>query len=120
MNLRKLHRTVGAVFSPFFLLTGLTGIVFVTGKDFSFLRTGLSIASFLVLGLILCSFFLPITLGVWFAVGIAALMGGYILYYTSNILHPYPTDQHVAASLALFSAIATMFYYILLIFMSRD
>jgi uncharacterized protein len=50
-----------------------------------------------------------------------ALISGYVLYYTSNVLHHYRTDQHVAASLALFSSIATLFWYILRIVMSsRD
>ena len=38
--------------------------------------------------------------------------GGAILYDTSNVLHHYNTNQHVAASLALFAAIALLFYYI--------
>jgi hypothetical protein len=32
----------------------------------------------------------------------------------------YRTDQHVAAALALFAAVALMFWYIVRIFMSRD
>ena len=31
--------------------------------------------------------------------GMVALMSGYILYTTSNVLHHYRTDQHVAAAL---------------------
>ena len=34
-------------------------------------------------------------------------------YYTSNVLHHYRTDQYVAASLALFAAVALLFWYIL-------
>ena len=49
-----------------------------------------------------------------------ALAGGAILYDTSNILHHYPQDKYVAASMALFSSIAMMFWYILRLFMSRD
>ena len=47
-----------------------------------------------------------------------ALMSGYILYHTSNVMLHYRTDQHVAAALALFAAIATLFWYILQIVMS--
>ena len=43
---------------------------------------------------------------------------GYILYYTSNILHHYRTDQYVAAALALFASVALLFWYVLQIFMS--
>ena len=39
--------------------------------------------------------------------------GAAILYQTSNILRHYRTDQHVAAALALFAAIALLFWYIL-------
>jgi FtsH-binding integral membrane protein len=52
-----------------------------------------------------------------------ALASGAILYNTSNILHHYRTDQHVAAALALFAAVALLFWYILQIIMrtsSRD
>lgn len=45
------------------------------------------------------------------------LMSGYIVYYTSNVLYHYRTDQHVAAALALFASVATLFWYILQIAM---
>ncbi len=97
---------------------GLTGIVFVTGADFSFLRTGLTIASFAALGVIICSFvFSWNILGVFFAAAMVVLASGYILYYTSNIMLHYRTDQYVAASLALFASVAMLFYYILRILM---
>jgi len=47
----------------------------------------------------------------------------YVLYYTSQVMLHYRTDQHVAAALALFAAVATLFWYILRIvmaFSSRD
>ena len=47
-------------------------------------------------------------------VGDGALAGAAVLYDTSNIMHHYPADKHVAASLALFSSIALMFWYILI------
>jgi FtsH-binding integral membrane protein len=50
-----------------------------------------------------------------------ALAGGAILFDTSNVLHRYPTDRHVAAALALFASVALMFWYVLRIFMAtRD
>ena len=51
------------------------------------------------------------------------LMSGWILYDTSNILHHYPTDMHVAAALELFADIALLFWYIIQLVMemsSRD
>jgi hypothetical protein len=102
------------------LFAGLTGTVFITRKDFSFMRGILSVASFIALGLIVASILFGFSLGLLFSVAMVGLAGGYILYYTSNIMRYYRTDQHVAASLALFAAVALMFWYILRIFMSRD
>jgi len=42
------------------------------------------------------------------------------LYDTSNIIHHYPQDKYVAASMQLFSSIALMFWYILRLFMNRN
>ena len=102
------------------LFAGLTGTVFITGRDFSFMRGALCIGGFIALGLIVASILFGFSLGLLFSVAMVALAGGYILYYTSNVMHHYRTDQHVAASLALFAAVALMFWYILRIFMSRD
>ena len=35
-----------------------------------------------------------------------AFAGGAILYDTSNVLHHYPQDRHVAAALSLFASVA--------------
>ncbi len=105
------------------MFAGLTAVVFVTRKDFSFLRTVLVWGSFIALGLIVCAIVLPggLSLGVWFSLGMIVLASGYILYDTSNILHHYRTDQHVAASLALFGSVAILFWYVLRLLMSsRD
>ncbi|HBI41476.1 MAG TPA: permease [Planctomycetales bacterium] len=99
---------------------GLTITVFVTRKDFSFLAPILSIGGLIAFGLIVVSIFVGFDLGVLFAAAMVVLMSGYILYYTSNVMHHYRTDQYVAAALALFAAIATLFWYILqIVMMSR-
>src|SRR5262245_60753209 len=82
----------------------LTLSVFVTRKDFSFLGPILSVAGMMALGFIVCAIIFGITLGLVFAFVMVGLISGYILYYTSAVLHHYRTDQHVAASLALFSS----------------
>lgn len=99
---------------------GLTLATFITGRDFSFLRTGLTVFSCLAAGVILGSLFLGFSLGTIFAYAMVALMCGYILYYTSNVMYHYRTDQHVAAALALFACVATLFWYILQILMSAS
>lgn len=94
---------------------GLTMAVFVTRKDFSFLGPILCVAGFLVLGLIVAAILIPnnINLGLWFSFLMVAIASAYILYDTSNVLHHFRTDQHVAASLELFASVALLFYYIL-------
>ena len=101
---------------------GLTACVFVSGADFSFLRGALTIAMFAAIGLVFAGMLFGFSLGIWFSVGMIVLLSGYILYDTSNILHHYHTDQHVAASLALFASVATLFFYVvrLLGFLSED
>jgi len=91
----------------------LTGYVFVTKQDFSFLGPALAIGAAVALGAIVVSILFGFGLGTLFAMAMVVLAGGYILYTTSNILHHYNTDQHAAAALALFAAVAMMFYYIL-------
>jgi hypothetical protein len=100
---------------------GLTAAVFVSGKDFSFLGPVLWVCSLLALGLVFAAVIGGFSLGLVFSFAMVALAAGFIIYDTSNIMHHYRTDQHVAASLALFASVALLFWYILRIFMSmRD
>jgi len=102
---------------------GLTLAVFVTKKDYSFLRPILCVGALISLGVIVAGILLGFSLGLFFSFAMVALMSGYILYYTSQVMLHYRTDQHVAAALALFAAVATLFWWILRIVMavsSRD
>ncbi|WP_459557581.1 Bax inhibitor-1/YccA family protein [Lacunimicrobium album] len=99
----------------------LTAVVMMTGADFGFLRTFLFVAGMVALGTILAgSIFGGFVPGTWFIGAMMLLMSGYILFNTSEILHRYPTDAYVGASLALFSSIATLFWYILQFLNSRE
>jgi len=98
----------------------LIATVMITRKDFSFLRGVLVWGFFIAIGLIAASWAFGWNLGTWFSVGMIAFAGIAVLYDTSNIMHHYPQDKYVAASMALFASIAMMFYYILRLFMSRD
>lgn len=103
------------------LFSLLTLAVFITKKDFSFLGSFLWFASLAAIGFIAVSFLFSFDPGVIFLYAIIALMCLYILYDTSNIMYHYRVDQHVAASLALFASVATLFVYILRLFLSsRD
>jgi FtsH-binding integral membrane protein len=95
------------------VFAALTLVVFTTKKDFSFLGSALALCSFAAFGFIIVAIIFGISLGVFFCAAMIVLMGGYILYDTSNIIHHYNTDQYVAASLALFASVATLFFYIL-------
>jgi len=99
---------------------GLIATAMITGKDFSFLRGILVWGFFIALMLIGASWLFGWNLGTWFSVGMIAFAGVAVLYDTSNIMHHYPENRYVAASMALFASIAMMFYYILRLFMSRD
>ncbi|MEM9401675.1 MAG: Bax inhibitor-1 family protein [Pseudomonadota bacterium] len=98
----------------------LIGVVMITRKDFSFLRGilmwGFALALVAIVGAVLFGF----ELGTWFSVAMIGFAGAAVLYDTSNILHHYPQDRYVAASMQLFASIALMFWYVLQFFMSRD
>ncbi len=108
-----------AGFLTLLLFAALTGTVFITRKDFSFLGPILMIGGFVALGVIVLSIAFGFNLGIIFAAVMVLFAAGSILYNTSNILHRYNPNQHVAASLALFASVALLFWYILQIFMSR-
>ena len=98
----------------------LTGFVFITRKDFSFLGSFLAVVMISAVVLIGASIFLGFNLGIWFVWAMILAACAYILYDTSNVLHHYRTDQYVAAALALFASVALLFWYVIQIFMSRD
>jgi len=95
------------------LFAGLTAVVFITRQDFSFLRGILMFGGFAMIALIVLSILFGFNLNVFFVGAGIALACGFILYDTSNVLHRYRVDQHVAASLALFASVALLFWYIL-------
>lgn len=99
---------------------GLTLTVLIFKTDFSFLRWGLTAGFFIALALMVCGLVLGFPLGMWFSVALVLLASGAILYNTSNVLHHYNTDQHVAASLALFASVALLFWYVIQIFMHME
>jgi len=100
------------------LVGGLTSTVFITKKDFSFLKGILSIGFCVALGFIVCSMIFGFSLGLIFSSVMVVFAAGSVLYTTSNILHHYHPSQHVAASLSLFASVALLFWYVLQILMS--
>jgi FtsH-binding integral membrane protein len=102
------------------MLLGITAVAFTTKKDFSFLGGFIKIVGFVALAMIIASFFLPISLGLWFSAAMVVFASVCILYNTSNLIHRYHTSQYVAASLSLFASVALLFWYVLRLLMSRD
>jgi len=100
--------------------TALTAVVIATRKDFSFLRGILCWGGIIALVFIGISAFTGFNLGNVFVVAMIAFAGAAVLYDTSNVLHHYPEDRYVGASLQLFASVALMFWYILQLFMRKN
>ena len=100
-----------------FLVGGITAR-FYHQERFLLYKGILSIGAFVALGFIICSILFGFSLGLVFASVMVLFAAGSVLYTTSNILHHYAPNQHVAASLALFSSVALLFFYILQVLMS--
>lgn len=101
------------------MFASLTGIVFITRRDFSFLRGVLLFGGIAAFGLIIASMVFGFTLGMFFSYAMVALACGYVLYDTSNIMLHYRSTQYVAAALALFSSVMLLFWYVLRILIDR-
>jgi FtsH-binding integral membrane protein len=82
---------------------GLTAYVFISGRDFSFLRGMVTVGLLVVIGAGLTNIFVG-SIGLGFAIAAAALLlfAGFVLYDTSNIIRRYPTNEYVAGALSLY------------------
>ena len=106
-----------AAYTTIAIFGALTASVFLTKKDFSFMRGALAIAGAGACMLVALSILFGFNLGIVFSIAMVLLAAGYILYKTSQVMAHYHTQQYVAASLALFSSVALMFWYVIRIFM---
>jgi len=102
------------------LFTGLTAVVVLTGKDFSFLKSILTVGFIVALGIIVAGLIFGFDLGLVFMGAMVLLAAGSILYQTSNIIHKYHSSQYVLASLGLFASFMLLLWYVISIFLSRD
>ena len=109
-----------AAVATFGLFLALSVVALTTKKDFSFLGGIVKVGFMVALGVIVAGAIFGFNLGLAFSGVMILLLGASILYNTSNIVHKYHPSQDVAAALGLFASVATLFYYILQIFMSRD
>ncbi len=95
------------------LVGGLTFTAFSTKINFSFMGRFLMIGGFVAMGIIVAAMLFGFSLGLWFSGAMILFAAASVLYSTSNIIHEYHTEQHVAASLSLFSSVGLLFWYVL-------
>ncbi|HYJ45863.1 MAG TPA: Bax inhibitor-1/YccA family protein [Pyrinomonadaceae bacterium] len=101
---------------------GLTAYVFLSKKDFSFLR-GMLVTGLIVV--ILAGVLNMLIIGssaLYFAGAVATLLlfSGFVLYDTSNIIRRYPTNEYVSGALDLYLDAFNIFLALLRILNSRD
>lgn len=100
---------------------GLVLVAYMSRKDFSFLGSLLKWGGIVAIALIVAGAIFGFQLGLFFCVAMVAFAGASILYDASNVIHHYPEDRYVGASLELFASVALMFWYVLRIAISlRD
>lgn len=99
------------------IFTGLTATVFITKKDFSFLRGVITVGMFAAMGIIVASMLFGFTLGLVFTGALIALLALKILYDTSLMLNYFPPTHYVSAALMLFGTVATLFWNIIIFLM---
>ncbi|HEY5952141.1 MAG TPA: Bax inhibitor-1 family protein, partial [Kofleriaceae bacterium] len=99
------------------IFIGLTATVFITKKDFSFLRGVVTVGMFAALGIIVASILFGFTLGLVFTGLLIALLALKILYDTSLMLNYFPPSHYVSAALMLFGTVATLFWNIMVFLM---
>ncbi|MEJ7615880.1 MAG: Bax inhibitor-1/YccA family protein [Pyrinomonadaceae bacterium] len=83
---------------------GLTAYVFISKRDFSFLRGMVTTGLIVVILAGLLNVLVVGSSALAFAVSAATLLlfAGFVLYDTSNIIRRYPTNEYVAGALSLY------------------
>ena len=100
------------------LFLALTSVVFMTRKDFSFLRSALFFAGIAAIILIIASFLFNFTLGTWFSAAMILFACGFVLYDTSRLILQSEEGDDVFMAVEIFSSLMTLFYYVLRILMA--
>ena len=94
---------------------GLTAYVFISKRDFSFLRGMLFVGLIVIVLAGLLNVLVVGSSGLGFALAAAALLlfSGYVLYDTSNIMRRYPTNEYIAGAMDLYLDAFNIFLAIL-------
>ena len=95
---------------------GLSLYTITTKKDFSFLRSFLVMGFWIILGIIVCSFFFDLSpFAAAISAGMVLIAGALILYQTSAIVRGGETNYIIATN-NLFVSVYVMFMYLLSLF----
>lgn len=97
------------------VFAGITAYAFFTKKDFSYLGGALWMLSLLAFGIGMVSMIFGGFGGsgsLIYSCAMVVLLGGWVLYDTSKVLHHRHVSQHVAASVDLLVDFVYMFIYI--------
>jgi FtsH-binding integral membrane protein len=83
---------------------GLTAYVFISKKDFSFMRGMVTTGLIVVFLAAVLNLFIVGSSAFAFGISCAALLlfSGFVLYDTSNIIRRYPVNEYVAGALSLY------------------
>ena len=104
------------------IFSGLTVYVFVTKKDFSFLRGFLFMGIFGLIGMgVMFLFWAPSRDMYLVYCGFGALLFcGYILYDTSLLLHNWESDDYIGFAISLYLDFLNLFLYLLQLLAGRS
>ena len=108
-----------AAVSTLLLAGGLTATVFMTKTDFSFLRAFVSIGFVVALGAVVLLALFGGGSGTWFIIAMTVFISVGSLSQTWMVKTQFRPDQHVGAALIIFAGVATLFWYLIMIFASR-
>ncbi len=100
------------------LFAALSSAVFMTRKDFSFMRAFLFYAGIAGLVVIVAAMITGFSLGTWFSVAMIALACGYILFETSDVMLRTHEGEEVLAAVELFASVMMLFFYVLRLIMA--
>ncbi len=108
-----------ALIITFLVFIGLTSYVFITKKDFSFMRGALMVALFALIGMGLVGLIFGFGRGMAILYsGLGALIfAGFMLYDTSMIMKRYTTDEYIAGAINLQLDFVLLFIHILRLIM---
>ncbi len=82
---------------------GLTAYVFISKRDFSFMRGMLTVGLVVVVVAALANFlFVSSAFGFAISATVLLLFSGFVLYDTSNIIRHYPVNEYISGALALY------------------